>query len=510
MMSTPSGAWDDGRAALAPDPVAAEVQRDPVQPGRELRLSLEPAERPERAQKRLLRHVARVFLAADDAVRQGIDRPLPAQHELVEAVEIAPHRAGDQLFVCRRHPDGRSVTLRSPAFRSFRRRRGAAVGSHFTFSFWLAAPQASLRWPHSGACHFGSAAAGAWLRMPSSGSMPLHTPFSTLARRRPGGQPSDLLPELHRKVLEETGGSRSVLLQPRGPPADYTATSGHGFDDLGGIWLAGAEASAVDASSAPHMAWRAQPGDLPGAPGRLERDRRADRAAAGAAPSAFLASLTAMPGADAIARGARARPSSRSRSSSRASDTRPRFTGASRSCSSAFSRGVSATLQRRRGARDARGRDQRPLRREAHVGLAARSPRRRAGARRLVRAGPCRGERRRRPTTRRRPRRAASASIGRRSPTEAQDGVLDRAAARVAARARHARRRRRGRGRRAADDDRSSSTLVVRARPAALGRHRERPAARRHPAAAPAARGHVQLARRSRRRHRQRACASSR
>ena len=50
----------------------------------------------------------------------------------------------------------------------------------------------------------------------------------------------------------------------------------------------------------------------------------------------------------------------------------------------------------------------------------------------------------------------------------------------------------------------------ARAGAAALGRDRERPAARGHPAAAAPARGHVQLARRSRRRHGQASCGSSR
>ena len=90
----------DRRAALAPNPVATEIQRDAVEPGREFRLALEALEGAEGPEKGLLRDVARVFLPAEDAVGQGIDRPLPAQHELVEAVEIAPYREGDQLFVC--------------------------------------------------------------------------------------------------------------------------------------------------------------------------------------------------------------------------------------------------------------------------------------------------------------------------------------------------------------------------------------------------------------------------
>ena len=77
------------RPPLAPDPVAAQIQRDAVEPGRELRLAFEPAERAERAEEGFLGDVARVFFAADDPVRERVNGPLPAQHELVEAVEIA-------------------------------------------------------------------------------------------------------------------------------------------------------------------------------------------------------------------------------------------------------------------------------------------------------------------------------------------------------------------------------------------------------------------------------------
>ena len=136
--------------------------------------------------------------------------------------------------------------------------------------------------------------------------MSLQTPFSTLARAvAQGGQPSDLLQALHRKVVEDTGGSRSVVLQPGGPPAGYTATSGHGFDDLGGIWLDGAEASALEESSAPHMACVRNLTDLPGLRGRLNATDALIVPLTDAAPKAFL--VVADPGPDAVARGARAR-----------------------------------------------------------------------------------------------------------------------------------------------------------------------------------------------------------
>ena len=90
---------DDRRAPLAPQPVAAEVERDPVQPRRELRLALEAAERAERAQECLLADVSRVLFAADRPVGEGEDRPLPPLDELVEALGVATDRAGDEFLV---------------------------------------------------------------------------------------------------------------------------------------------------------------------------------------------------------------------------------------------------------------------------------------------------------------------------------------------------------------------------------------------------------------------------
>jgi phosphoglycolate phosphatase-like HAD superfamily hydrolase len=107
----PLGRLGDRLAALAPNPVAAQVQRDAIQPGREFRLALEAAQSAERAEERFLADVARVFLAPDGAIREGIDRPFPAQDELVEAIQVAGPGLGDQFFVCRRHRNGAHVLL---------------------------------------------------------------------------------------------------------------------------------------------------------------------------------------------------------------------------------------------------------------------------------------------------------------------------------------------------------------------------------------------------------------
>ncbi len=97
------GHVDDRRALLAPDPVAAEIQRDSVEPGREFRLALESRECPKCPEEGFLGDIPRVLIAADNPVRQGIDRPFPAQNQLVEAIYIALHGPGDELFVGRYH-----------------------------------------------------------------------------------------------------------------------------------------------------------------------------------------------------------------------------------------------------------------------------------------------------------------------------------------------------------------------------------------------------------------------
>ena len=91
--STSSGGCTTGVAPLAPHPVAAQIQRDPVQPRRELRLAAKPRQRAKRAEERLLAHVSRILFATDRAVREGIDGPFPSQDELVEAVGIAADRS---------------------------------------------------------------------------------------------------------------------------------------------------------------------------------------------------------------------------------------------------------------------------------------------------------------------------------------------------------------------------------------------------------------------------------
>ncbi len=68
------------------------------------------------------------------------------------------------------------------------------------------------------------------------------TQFSTLARALARGtRPGDLLPELHRELLLAVGATRSVVLEASAA-GDYVASSGRGFDELGTVWIRGAEA----------------------------------------------------------------------------------------------------------------------------------------------------------------------------------------------------------------------------------------------------------------------------
>src|SRR6476660_838184 len=68
------------------------------------------------------------------------------------------------------------------------------------------------------------------------------TPFGVLAGLvAQGTRPGDLLPELHRELLANTGGSRSVVLERHTEDAGYRAASGRGFTALG-EGLSGSEA----------------------------------------------------------------------------------------------------------------------------------------------------------------------------------------------------------------------------------------------------------------------------
>jgi hypothetical protein len=70
---------DGRRATLSPDPIATQIQRDPVQPRRKLRLALETGERAECAKEGFLDNVTRLLLTADGPIRERVNRPFPAK-----------------------------------------------------------------------------------------------------------------------------------------------------------------------------------------------------------------------------------------------------------------------------------------------------------------------------------------------------------------------------------------------------------------------------------------------
>jgi signal transduction histidine kinase len=77
-----------------------------------------------------------------------------------------------------------------------------------------------------------------------------------------------LLPELHRRLLETTGGVRSVVLR-QSSAGDYRAISGRGFADLGDVWLTGSDAGALDRLIPPGMPRTVSADMLPGLVERL-------------------------------------------------------------------------------------------------------------------------------------------------------------------------------------------------------------------------------------------------
>ena len=114
------------RAALARD---ALVDGDAVQPRRDFRLAAKIAEVAEGGDERLLRSVARLVFAAEDAVGERVDAPLPATHDHAERIRIAGKRTLHDLFVAR------SSRLHARLFRSATR------------------PPRSIRAPQTGALH---------------------------------------------------------------------------------------------------------------------------------------------------------------------------------------------------------------------------------------------------------------------------------------------------------------------------------------------------------------------
>src|SRR5262245_16207301 len=72
------GQLHHGRTALTPDPIAAQVQCDAVKPGRELGLTAEALESPERPKEGFLDDVTGFFFATQRPEGERVDWPFPA------------------------------------------------------------------------------------------------------------------------------------------------------------------------------------------------------------------------------------------------------------------------------------------------------------------------------------------------------------------------------------------------------------------------------------------------
>lgn len=98
------------------------------------------------------------------------------------------------------------------------------------------------------------------------------TPFSSLARALARGtRPGDLLPELHRELVQVVAGAKSVVLEASAT-GDYVATSGPGLDELGTVWIRDADAREFSrlAADGPTLATL---GSVPSLEARLETRR---------------------------------------------------------------------------------------------------------------------------------------------------------------------------------------------------------------------------------------------
>src|SRR5688572_5285966 len=88
-----------GPAAPPPQPVAAGVEGDLVEPGREACLLFEAAEGAVRLEEDLLAQVARVLVRAEDTVDRPLDLAIPTANQRVEGGNVAVLKGGDQFLV---------------------------------------------------------------------------------------------------------------------------------------------------------------------------------------------------------------------------------------------------------------------------------------------------------------------------------------------------------------------------------------------------------------------------
>ena len=81
---------------LRADPIQADVDGNPIQPGRQRRLALERLQPAPRAHERVLREIAGVFVIVHEAIADLVDgAPMPLDDH-VERLALAGGRRGHQ------------------------------------------------------------------------------------------------------------------------------------------------------------------------------------------------------------------------------------------------------------------------------------------------------------------------------------------------------------------------------------------------------------------------------
>ena len=68
-------------------------------------MALEALDSPKGSEERFLTDNACVLVAADHPIRKGVDRPFPAEDQLIEGIGVTMTGERDELFIGHDHPN---------------------------------------------------------------------------------------------------------------------------------------------------------------------------------------------------------------------------------------------------------------------------------------------------------------------------------------------------------------------------------------------------------------------
>ena len=108
---------ESGQAVTA-EPVAAKIQRDPVEPRRKFGLPPKFLDSAKSPKESFLAHIPRILLASDHSVGKGKDLAFPTPNKLVEAVRVTSNRECDEFFVSPLHANSAGITFAHDASRT--------------------------------------------------------------------------------------------------------------------------------------------------------------------------------------------------------------------------------------------------------------------------------------------------------------------------------------------------------------------------------------------------------